>query len=245
MKDNTKCPKCGAAWTAIKKDNFPVPLAFCSQCRTEGPPWPDTLDSTPSERWKDRLVKTQLPHGSGGAFGTELSADIMAALDRITLLEHLLAELLSACREALLWTDQDSRGGEECIKMLVAAIAKAEANNCGDALDWKRFSMELLSSNDLILEQLRSAVAVVQKECERIIREYRAIKERDDGDCISKALAVAAQYAGIDGGHHKQWVIDQIVRELTGAGYESWVEAWEHNEDEPDEPYKWDKGIAP
>lgn len=34
---------------------------------------------------------------------------------------------------------------------------------------------------------------------------------------IDQALAIAAQYGGIDGEHHKAWVIDQMVRALTGC----------------------------
>lgn len=45
----------------------------------------------------------------------------------------------------------------------------------------------------------------------------------------------------IDGSHHKQWVIDQMVRALLGDGYEAWVE--ENNSDPDYEP--WDVGVAP
>lgn len=34
---------------------------------------------------------------------------------------------------------------------------------------------------------------------------------------ITKALEFANIYGGIDGGHHKMWVIDQMVRALTGC----------------------------
>ncbi len=34
---------------------------------------------------------------------------------------------------------------------------------------------------------------------------------------IAKALALAVAYGGIDGAHHKDWVIDQMVRALTGC----------------------------
>lgn len=37
-----------------------------------------------------------------------------------------------------------------------------------------------------------------------------------DGDKIKKALAIAAQWGGNDD-HHGQWVIDQMVRALTGC----------------------------
>jgi len=85
---------------------------------------------------------------------------------------------------------------------------------------------------------------------------------------ISTALDIANRYGGIDGGHHKMWVIDQMVRALTGcpvvvesgvdsAGvaytyetqgaseeYRAWVQAHRDGEDGP-ETYDWDEGVAP
>jgi len=59
-----------------------------------------------------------------------------------------------------------------------------------------------------------------------------------------EALDLILRYGGIDGGHHKQWVLDQIVRKLTGDGYNAWVEEYQLGEDGP-ETYIWDEGIAP
>lgn len=61
---------------------------------------------------------------------------------------------------------------------------------------------------------------------------------------INQALEIAFLYAGIDGGHHKSWVIDQMLRKLLGQAYMSWIEEWRDGEDGPD-TYKWDEGIAP
>lgn len=58
------------------------------------------------------------------------------------------------------------------------------------------------------------------------------------------ALGKIYQYGGIDGGHHKQWLIDQVVRELTGEYYKQWVKNYEMGEDGP-QTYEWDQGIAP
>lgn len=56
---------------------------------------------------------------------------------------------------------------------------------------------------------------------------------------------VAYEYAGVDGAHHKQWVIDQMVRSLIGEDYYSeWVKLYEL----PGEDggiCTWDIGIAP
>jgi len=60
---------------------------------------------------------------------------------------------------------------------------------------------------------------------------------------IKKALEYIHKNGGIDGGHHKQWVLDQIVRCLV-EDYETWVREYEDGEEGP-ETYKWDTGIAP
>ena len=75
---------------------------------------------------------------------------------------------------------------------------------------------------------------------------------------IREALAMA-EVGCTDGAHHKMWVIDQIVRILTGCEineygyvdqsglneeYREWVARFEAGEDGP-HTYEWDTGIAP
>lgn len=75
---------------------------------------------------------------------------------------------------------------------------------------------------------------------------------------VAGALKVAADYAYIDGEHHKMWVIDQMVRHLTGCPTET---RRVRMGDKPDYTYEalgesdayrefvgedeWDEGIAP
>jgi hypothetical protein len=61
---------------------------------------------------------------------------------------------------------------------------------------------------------------------------------------VKKALQLAFRYSQIDGDHHKAWVIDQMIRTLTGAHYKKWIRDYKSGEDGPDS-YSWDKGIAP
>lgn len=61
---------------------------------------------------------------------------------------------------------------------------------------------------------------------------------------IAAALLIAQRYGGIDGAHHKQWVIDQMVRSLTAEMYPYWVRMKKSGADGPD-TYSWDEGIAP
>lgn len=59
-----------------------------------------------------------------------------------------------------------------------------------------------------------------------------------------EALRILIRYGGIDGEHHKTWVIDQAVRALSGSFYEKLIEAANDGEDGPN-TYEWDEGIAP
>ena len=87
-------------------------------------------------------------------------------------------------------------------------------------------------------------------------------------DPIKRALAYAIHYGGIDGDHHKAWVIDQMVRALTNCPivdkekldcnrkpytfkaqsesdeYKQFVADAKAGEDGPD-TYDWNVGIAP
>lgn len=63
-------------------------------------------------------------------------------------------------------------------------------------------------------------------------------------DRIAEAMQLIFNYGGIDGAHHKQWVLDQVIRALAGDGYEQWVKVFEDGEDGP-KTYEWDQGIAP
>lgn len=85
---------------------------------------------------------------------------------------------------------------------------------------------------------------------------------------IQKALAFAVAYGGIDGAHHKDWTIDQMVRALTGCPvveesatdykgkpyvFKSQGESDEYKElvanacdgEDGPETYSWETGIAP
>ena len=61
-----------------------------------------------------------------------------------------------------------------------------------------------------------------------------------------KALDVIQQNGGVDGSHHKQWVLDQVARILTETpeAYQVWCRSYSY--DDKGEYYgEWDEGIAP
>lgn len=67
------------------------------------------------------------------------------------------------------------------------------------------------------------------------------------------AVAAILRYGGIDGGHHKQWVIDQALRHILGDQYDAVIAEYndavrqENGEtiEEFDPQDGWDEGIAP
>ena len=69
---------------------------------------------------------------------------------------------------------------------------------------------------------------------------------KSEHERMQEALLLLFRYGGIDGDHHKQWVLDQVVRTLTGSKreYAKWVKAYNGGDDGP-ATYCWDVGIAP
>ena len=61
---------------------------------------------------------------------------------------------------------------------------------------------------------------------------------------IHQAIQIAEQNGWIDGEHHKQWVIDQMLRVLLDDQYPAWREEYEAP-DEDGETHEWDEGISP
>ena len=70
--------------------------------------------------------------------------------------------------------------------------------------------------------------------------------EKTAQEKIDEAVDIIAECAMFDGGHHKQWVLDQVLRTLLGDDltYQMWIQAYKAGEDGPD-TYGWDEGIAP
>jgi hypothetical protein len=63
-------------------------------------------------------------------------------------------------------------------------------------------------------------------------------------DSVACALNRAVVYGGVKGERHKAWVIDQMVRCLTGEKYDALV-ARAKSGDKGPETYTWDCGVKP
>lgn len=106
-------------------------------------------------------------------------------------------------------------------------------------------------------------------EEDRIERKAKRMEERVTQlrNIIDRALEIAESGTN-DGGHHKMWVIDQMVRALTGCPtikrkgvngqgepytfdtmgesdeYIEWLKDFQQGEEGP-HSYEWDTGVAP
>jgi hypothetical protein len=58
------------------------------------------------------------------------------------------------------------------------------------------------------------------------------------------ALNMIVRFGGIDGAHHKAWVLDQVTRILVKEDYESFVD-WANEGEEGPDTYDWETGIGP
>jgi hypothetical protein len=67
-----------------------------------------------------------------------------------------------------------------------------------------------------------------------------------DQERIRNATDLILRYGGIDGAHHKQWCLDQVLRLLLNEKeYHAWVYKYEAPDADGQREYEWDKGTAP
>ena len=76
----------------------------------------------------------------------------------------------------------------------------------------------------------------LKSEADREIEQFKEV--------IDKSVHLAFEYGNIDGGHHKMWVIDQMVKMLMGNKYDQFVKEYCNGEGGPN-TYEWGTGIAP
>lgn len=60
------------------------------------------------------------------------------------------------------------------------------------------------------------------------------------GNIFERAAYIALNYGGTNGAHHKQWVIDQMLRVLCGNAYGTLIDTYNKYS-----AIRWDEGIAP
>jgi len=103
----------------------------------------------------------------------------------------------------------------------------------------------LIHDNSLDAEVIQCIEAAIGAylEHEETLDGFIPIKITHRSRCVD-ALEMILRYGGIDGGHHKQWVLDQVVRILTDENYENFV-IWANDGEDGPETYNWDEGCPP
>lgn len=99
--------------------------------------------------------------------------------------------------------------------------------------------IETLKEKDKYIKHSEEITTDMNEDINKLLSE---IEEKDKQ--IEKVLDLIFEYGQIDGGHHKAWVIDQILKILTKDKYDEWVKNYVYDEETGD-TYSWDKGIAP
>ena len=103
------------------------------------------------------------------------------------------------------------------------------------------------SDRDYVMNNIDLAVKLLDQQAnEPQVSDWLKLEMAGDGAVtpVERALYVIGRFGGIDGGHHKQWVLDQAARLLLGADYPEWVAKQKDGVDGPN-TYDWDEGIAP
>lgn len=95
-----------------------------------------------------------------------------------------------------------------------------------------------------IPNDFKKALNLMESEDFDTLMDYVKWKENEIVKEIFKEILDLISEFNVDGGHHKQWVIDQIVRKITGDKYNEWVKSYKDGEDGA-ETFDWNEGIAP
>src|SRR3954469_12591 len=92
---------------------------------------------------------------------------------------------------------------------------------------------------------LRSKILELQDIFESYSEE-KEVKLKIFKERIEAIKDLASRYAGIDGEHHKQWLIDQIIRVVLAGDYQDFIAEYNNFKDQDGKSYgEWDEGIAP
>jgi len=102
----------------------------------------------------------------------------------------------------------------------------------------------LIHDNSLNEEVVQCCEDAIEAYLEHEGSIYGFVPDHDPRSKCADALELLLRYGGIDGGHHKQWCIDQVVRILTDENYENFV-AWACDGEDGPDTYDWDEGTAP
>ena len=74
-----------------------------------------------------------------------------------------------------------------------------------------------------------------------VLTQQPPLDHKDALEALDDILILVSDYGYIDGGHHKQWLLNEILRKILGdEAYNEWIFQWQGGNGA-----EWDMGIAP
>jgi len=118
----------------------------------------------------------------------------------------------------------------------VEALRRGNRIECHSKLHSARHEewdeVELNNDNKIVWEDRGSLLCLSNEDY-----AFRQIVEEPD---VKGAINLILDFGQTDGAHHKAWVLDQVLRALTGVKYQQVIGKFCDNGE-----YDWDEGIAP
>jgi hypothetical protein len=142
--------------------------------------------------------------------------------------------------------DPDNKGARWHVSRNRANTFGSVAGQVLPADGWYWWTMDFKDNRASSMVGPFPSAAAAIADCESAMKQKREAVATLADPRIQNALTFIRKFGDTDGGHHKQWALDQVVRILTGTsdGYEEWVRETMAGEDGP-MTYGWDQGIAP
>lgn len=153
--------------------------------------------------------------------------------ERITELKHQVALLL---REP----DQSERIEklEMRLRQSTVDLTAIVADACETSAETACMLRRRIGEQDKRIEKLEVALRDVTR-CQCRLWSRSPLSELGHSSISEHAIALIVRYGGTDGAHHKQWVLDQVLRLLAGEAYEEII-AQARQDD-----HSWSEGIPP
>jgi len=106
-----------------------------------------------------------------------------------------------------------------------------DLDDCGDYYILSKKASSLFKDGNYKYQTVEALAKLIKESADNLYN----IALLDDSVKLNRVLSLITEYGPIHGNHHKQWVLDQVIRILVDD-YSEWIKI---------NGYKWDTGIAP
>jgi hypothetical protein len=103
-------------------------------------------------------------------------------------------------------------------------------------LGWGTKTSSIGIETRLVKHEVKYSYTITAVSAHDEVKDVFLGPAKEESAGVDRAIELATQYGSVDGWHHKAWVIDQMVRALSGDKYSQIVK---------DSGREWDVGISP